>query len=69
MAVRRIGAGAGWLTTVSRMADYDAAKAVFVAIDDQETGWLAQENLGAALERYVPQPSRQHARRRRAQPN
>ena len=51
------------------MADYDAAKAVFFAIDDQETGWLAQENLGAALERYVPQPSRQHARRRRAQPN
>ena len=38
--------------------DYDAAKAVFVALDEHESGWLAQDNLAAALKRYLPAAQR-----------
>eukprot|EP01046_Picozoa_sp_COSAG06_P005267 COSAG06_NODE_233_length_19608_cov_129.527244_13_plen_221_part_00 len=36
------------------MVCWEDAKAVFVAIDEHETGWMAQADLGAALQRYWP---------------
>ena len=33
------------------MVSWEDAKAVFVAVDEHETGWMAQADVGGALER------------------
>ena len=35
------------------MVSWEDAKAVFVAVDEYETGWMAQADVGEALQRYV----------------
>jgi hypothetical protein len=35
------------------MVSWEDAKAVFVAVDEYETGWMAQADVGGALQRYV----------------
>ena len=43
--------------SAATMVCWEDAKAVFVAIDEHETGWMAQADLGAALQRYWPAAS------------
>ena len=35
------------------MLSWEDAKAVFVAVDEYETGWMAQADVGGALQLYV----------------